>query len=132
MNEPALERYRQRYETWRHLDGLRYRSLQMVVGAFGIVVATYDIAGVQPVLWVWLALSMFIFFQWRVLIKINDGIASNGTALRKFGAEVGDEMLPDTADRKNSIFYYAEWLLLVLAVVSFLVWLFLILDSSAP
>lgn len=131
MDENALECYRQRYETWRHLDGLRYRTIQMGIGAFGAVVAADGIADAKPLPWVWLALSVFLFLQWQVLTKVNDGIVANGNALRRFGEDVGDTDLPNTSNRKGSVFYYAEWLFFALGSASFAFWLLIILDRSA-
>ena len=35
MEEEKLERYRQRYETWRHLDKIRYQIIQASIALLG-------------------------------------------------------------------------------------------------
>jgi hypothetical protein len=117
MSEEALERYRQRYETWRHLDRLRYVIVQVAVGGIAGLGALIESSDTKMPVWAWFALATFVFFQSKILSKINDGIEANGKALRDFGQEVGDDKLPDTSNRATSIFYYIEWALLLIAII---------------
>ncbi|WP_131825042.1 hypothetical protein [Yoonia rosea] len=108
MDEFSTERYRQRYETWRHLDKIRYQTLQLsiaIAGAISLVVRATGI-GFPP--WLWVVLSIIFFLFWQILAKVNIAILKNGEALRKFGAEVGDDMIPNTSIREKSVFFYIE------------------------
>ena len=107
----ALEVYRQRYETWRHLDKVRYQLIQVAVAA-GAALAIFVQANdgeAYP-----LALIIFagvLLLLWKILAKVNDAIVSNGAALKDFGNAVGDDRLPDVSKRVKSVFYYTEWIL---------------------
>ena len=63
MSDNSAERYQQRYETWRHLDGLRYKTLQIVVTATGAVVAAIEILNASLPPLGWLAVSLLLFFN---------------------------------------------------------------------
>jgi hypothetical protein len=119
MEERALERYRQRYETWRHLDRVRYQIIQFAIAAlaaFALFVQGTN-GSIHPLALI--SLSLIFFFLSKVLSKVNDGIAVNGSALRDYGLEVGDERIPVVSDRKSSIFYYTEWALLFCSALVF-------------
>ena len=125
MSSSATERYKERYATWRHLDGLRYRTLQILVSALAGTLTILELFDKNLPPMAWFAISFFLFFQWQVLSKINDGIVANGHALHQFGTEVGDNFIPSTQERKNSVFHYLEWAIFLFAVGTTLygVWL---------
>ena len=62
MSEEALERYRQRYETWRHLDRLRYLIVEVTLGALVATVAVIEVFKSGLPIWSWLAVAIFLLF----------------------------------------------------------------------
>lgn len=131
MSEEALERYRQRYENWRHLDRLRYVVIEVTLGALVASAAIIEALKAGLPMWSWLAISIFLFLQSKVLAKIDDGIVANGEALKRYADEVGDTLVPSTLERRNSIFYYIEWILLALSALTFLFWILKFLGKLA-
>lgn len=125
MCEDQLELYRQRYETWRHLDSQRYRTVQISASFVGAAAAVIVSANDVISWWILLALSILLILESRILTRINDAIHKNGDALREYGVAIGDKHLPDTSQRSNSIFYYLEWLLLSAGILFALVSAFL-------
>lgn len=118
MSEESLELYRQRYETWRHLDRLRYSTIQITVGGAGAVIAALEILQSKPAIWIWFAFAIFLFVQWKSLGKINDAIIANGAALSEYGRQIGDDKIPNTSERIKSVFYYVEWIVFASACIS--------------
>lgn len=116
MNEDARERYGQRYETWRHLDGLRYQTIQMTIGIFGVVAAILQIKSTFPSSLLLFVMGGIMLSQWKLLAKINDGIVLNGIALEEFAREVGDRHVPNVSQRNKSIFYWVEVFFLLLGI----------------
>ena len=113
MDDHATERYGQRYETWRHLDSLRYQTIQTAVGIFGVVAAILQVNGGTPSAWLWIVLGAVMLIQWKMLIKVNDAIVANGAVLAAFAKDVGDLSIPNVSDRKNSVFYWIEVVFLI-------------------
>lgn len=110
MDDRPLEIYRQRYETWRHLDRVRYQIVQVAsaaLAAFAVFLQASN-SVVHPVALFLLGVAFLML--WKVLAKVNDGIVANGNVLSEFGQQVGDQSIPQVSDRKSSIFYSMEWL----------------------
>lgn len=120
MSEQALECYRQRYETWRHLDSKRYVTVQITVASFAGLAAIADTVEENMPIWGWLAYGIFLFFQAKLLSKINDGVVANGKALEEYGKAVGDVQIPCTHERKSSVFYYLEWIIFFASIMCIL------------
>ncbi len=120
-----LEVYRQRYETYRHLDRIRWQMLQIAI-AVGALVVTFGGRGADgPEWWViggagWLLCTLAV-----VMLRINGGITKNQQELAKAAVKTGDAGIPPIADWwKRSSFWVAASVFalgavcLVLAIVS--------------
>ncbi len=113
MNEKNLEVYRQRYETFRHLDKLRWQMLQILV-AIGTATTLILRSTSGPLGW-W----FFVFLGLALLVlafamhKINHGLRKNGKVLKIKGEAVGDTEIPNVSNTIKSISH-----LLVLIVMS--------------
>ncbi len=116
MDENARERYGQRYETWRHLDGLRYQTIQVSLGVFGLAAAFLQADIAVPHSWLMMVTSVIILAQWKLLTKLNDAIVANGIALNQFASEIGDNLVPDVSNRAKSFFYWLEVAFLVIGI----------------
>jgi len=103
----AVEVYRQRYETFRHLDKLRWQMLQILV-AIGTATTLILRSTSGPLAW-W----FFVLLGGALLVlafamhKINQGIRGNGKVLQKTGKVVGDDAIPDVSNPWRSV---AHWL----------------------
>lgn len=106
MAENDLEIYKQRYETFRYLDRLRWQMLQLLI-AVGSASALVVRATEAPLEW-WFftivgAVVMAIGFA---MSRISTGIRKNGEVLRHFGEKVGDTGIPDVADPSKSVGFW--------------------------
>ncbi len=96
QDQNHLEIYKQRYETWRYLDRLRWQMFQIAVLTTAFVLGfkggpqTNILAGISYV-----GIGIVFIVLGRVSKKIGDGIIMTSKTLRKFGKEVGDTDIPE-------------------------------------
>ncbi len=92
-----LEVYKQRYETFRHLDKLRWQMLQIAVAVGSLVLAFGKGGSTGPDWWVWAVVGLLLFIFGFVMIRIGHGISMNGRVLKNAAELVGDGDIPLTA-----------------------------------
>lgn len=109
--DQSLEIYRQRYETFRHLDRLRWQMMQLLVAVLSASALVYRSSPNGVGGWFWGFLGLAFLTIALVMTRISHGIARNGDVLREFGAKVGDDRIPDARDRLRSV---AHWLTLAI------------------
>jgi hypothetical protein len=101
-----LEIYQQRYETWRHLDALRWHLMQVGVSA---AVALFTFASVIASPWFWASVcgvGFVLILTAIAMHRVGDAIMGNGKVLREFGAKIGDKNIPLSKNR-GVAFYIA-------------------------
>lgn len=124
MEEPNwTEIYNQRYETFRHLDGLRWQMLQLGVGAPAIVVAFGNGSG-QTDWWLWGCVGLVLIFCGIAMIRIGAGIQSNAVVLSEAGSKIGDDGIPVPSNRLGSVsFWIAVTMVLIgVAIIASQIW----------
>lgn len=101
-----IEIYRQRYETFRHLDKLRWQMLQIVVavGSLSALVVRATDDPIEP--WFYIAIGAILNLIALAIFRIDCGIRHNGRVLKEFGAKLGDEAIPDNAKNWRSTSVY--------------------------
>ena len=119
MNNETLEVYRQRYETFRHFDKLRWQMLQILV-AIGTATTLILRSTSGPLGW-W-----FFMFSGAGLVvlsiamhKINQGLRKNGETLKAKGEAIGDTEIPEVSNQWCSI---AHWLMLGTLLLGLFCW----------
>jgi len=115
MNMEQLEIYKQRYETFRHLDKLRWQMLQIAV-ATGSLVLVFGKDGSKPEWWVWVAIGMILLILGFAMMQIGNGIRKNGKVLHNAGNAIGDVNIPKQLSNWRSISF---WIALIMIVVGF-------------
>lgn len=89
-----LEIYVQRYETFRHLDHMRYQAQNIAI-LIGTLFSAY-VSGVKgdfhPILG--LIIGIILVSLSFTMIRISQGIVGNSKVLKEFGDKVGDTKLP--------------------------------------
>lgn len=97
--------YEQRYETYRHLDKLRWFIFQIAISVIaGILVLKnpeqeYNI----------FAIGLVLFSSGILMAKINNGIDKNNTVLQNVGVKIGDDSIP--TPNKNGKYKSVSWLI---------------------
>jgi len=118
--ETPLEVYRQRYETFRHLDKLRWQMLQILV-AIGTATALVLRATPGAPEWWFSTLigGSLILIGW-VIEKINQGVRMNQTALKKAAELIGDTDIPDISNKWKASSTYISIAALTLGAIMIL------------
>lgn len=107
-----IEVYRQRYETYRHLDRLRWQMLQIAVGGSSLILAFAR--GDSKAHWWVLAVAGFLLIMFGlVMIRIGHGINKNGEVLSEAASAVGDTGIPSTSKWWRSISFWIAFVLVV-------------------
>lgn len=107
-SEGDLEVYRQRYETFRHLDRLRWQMLQIAVTVGSLVLVFGNGRPGEPGWWTLAIVGLLLLIFGWVMERIRRGIANNGITLRQVGERVGDTDIPTNAPwYSNASFWIA-------------------------
>lgn len=114
--ENLIEVYKQRYETFRHLDKLRWQMLQILVAigsAFALIIrVTPD----RQNWWLLLIIGFILIIISWANFKINLGIRLNGMVLHKIGSEVGDTEIPEVSKKWHSSSFWLSTITTFLAI----------------
>ena len=119
----ALEVYRQRYETYRHLDRLRWHIFQIAIASssLALVFARARDGDMPAALTPWLLLVVGVLLgtSGGVMLRIGRGIEKNAVALRQAAAIVGDNGIPATSNKWKSISFQIALALIIVGSVLF-------------
>jgi len=115
--DPDIEVYKERYETFRHMDKLRWQMLQIVVGvgSFAVLVLNNTDGKFGPL--VAAGIGAIFFLLWYVTKRFNKSIAANGVVLKEFGAKVGDTSIPAPVNDWKSSSRWIEWAILLVSLL---------------
>ena len=112
-----IEIYKQRYETYRHLDRLRWQMLQIAVGV-GLLTLAFAKDGAKPNnWWVFAVVGTMLIIFGLVMLRIGHGIKMNSHALSKAAALVGDADIPLVSTWWKSVSFWIASMLIVVGVV---------------
>ena len=67
-----IEIYKQRYETYRHLDRLRWQMLQIAIGVGSLILA-FARGGCKPDWWIFLVVGLLLIIFGSAMLKIGHG-----------------------------------------------------------
>ncbi len=116
MEDSHIEIYRQRYETFRHFDKLRWQMLQLLV-AIGSATALVLRSTKGEVEWgFYLLLGSALTFNALVIFRVNSGIRANSIVLHKAAVEIGDSSIPDVSANIKSASHWLAVLVLILGL----------------
>ena len=115
-----LEIYKQRYETFRYLDRLRWQMLQIAVGA-GALILSFGRDGSEPERWVFVVVGVLLTIFGFTMLKIRHGINKNNQVLRKAATQVGDAEIPPTAKWWKSAGWWISSALIGIGVLCILI-----------
>ncbi|MFC1720733.1 hypothetical protein ACFL0K_00555 [Patescibacteria group bacterium] len=113
-----LEIYKQRYETFRHLDKLRWQMLQIAI-ATGSVILTFGKSDstAEPGWWIWATVGMVLLILGFAMMRISNGIKKNGENLRRVGDIIGDVNIPKSSPGLSNISFWIETIMITMGLV---------------
>lgn len=114
MEKQAAEIYSQRYETFRHLDKLRWQMLQLLIAVASATALVLRSTSGQVEWWFFALLGFALLVLAFVMFKIGTGIRWNTIELKAAAEAIGDHGIPETANKWKSV---AHWLAIFVAVL---------------
>lgn len=96
--ETYLELYKQRYDTFRHLDRLRWQMFQIAALTAALVLG-FKGSPADLKWYSWVGIGLVFCLLGESSRQIRKGIITNSKVLRKFGKEVGDTNIPEATRR---------------------------------
>lgn len=100
------EVYQQRYETYRHLDRLRWQMMQIGVTAASVIFAFSSEKESTLEVWTWLGVGIVLIFSATAMLKISNGISANAKMLKIAGEHLGDSHLLESPRRRGSVAFW--------------------------
>lgn len=101
-----LEIYKQRYETFRHLDKLFWQMLQIAAAATSVVLAFGNKDLNNPEWWIIIAVGAILTVLGIAMLKIDHGKRGNGRVLNWVGNKIGDTKIPGQRSKWCSASYW--------------------------
>ena len=109
----SVEIYNQRYETFRHLDKLRWQMLQLLIAVASATALVLRSTSGDLEWWFYALLGVALATLAFVMLRIGSGIRANAITLQEAGEAIGDDGLPDVSNKRKSV---AHWLAIVVMV----------------
>ena len=113
-----MEIYKQRYETYRHLDRLRWQMLQIAVGAGSLILA-FARGDCKPDWWIFAVVGLLLVIFGMVMLRIGHGINMNSQVLSKAATAIGDANIPLTSKWWKSVSFWIACILIALGIICF-------------
>ena len=107
MTDENLEIYRQRYETFRHFDKLRWQMLQILVAIASATALLLRYTAGTLEWWFFCLLGTSLLIIGFVMMRIGNGIRANNKVLKKAAEAIGDNGIPTVSNPWKSV---AHWI----------------------
>ena len=111
-----IEIYKQRYETYRHLDRLRWQILQIAVGV-GTLTLAFAREDYSPAWWVLTIVGLMLLLFAVTILRIKNGVDRNNEVLKSVASVVGDTGIPPVSKWRNSISFWIPMFLIACGLV---------------
>lgn len=119
MPDENLEIYRQRYETFRHFDKLRWQMLQILVAIASATALLLRYTTGTLEWWFFCLLGISLLIIGFVMIRIGDGIRANNKVLKKVAEAIDDNGIPIVSNPWKSIAHWISVLVMALGALLF-------------
>ncbi len=104
--------YEQRYETYRHLDNLRWYIFQIAISIVAGIISLKDSIQKSG----FFAIGFILFLSGLLIAKINHGV-NNNAVLSKVGKEIGDKSIPTKKIFYKSISWWIAFSLITAGTI---------------
>ena len=119
MTDENLEIYRQRYETYRHFDKLRWQMLQILVAIASATALLLRYTTGTLEWWFFCLLGTSLLIIGYVMIRIGNGIRANAKILKKAAEVIGDNGIPAILNPWKSVAHWISVLVMALGALLF-------------
>ena len=119
MTDENLEIYRQRYETYRHFDKLRWQMLQILVAIASATALLLRYTTGTLEWWFFCLLGTSLLIIGFVMIRIGNGIRANNKVLKKAAEAIGDNGIPTVSNPWKSVAHWISVLVMALGALLF-------------
>ena len=113
-----LEIYQQRYNTFRHLDSLRWQMLQTALATSGVVLAFGKDSNLANNSWPWIVVGIILTILGGARLRMDFGVADNGRALTKASEAIGDKNIPAPGIWHKSISVWISLLMICVGLIT--------------
>jgi uncharacterized membrane protein len=105
--------YEQRYETYRHLDNLRWFIFQIAISVAAGIISLKDSVQESSLF----AIGLILFLSGSLIAKINHGVDDNNIILSKVGKNIGDSSIPIPKKHYKSISWWIAFCLIATGAI---------------
>ncbi len=113
-DENKIEIYRQRYETFRYFDKLRWQMIQILVAIFSATALIMRLTEGALQWWFYFAIGISLVLLSWVMHKVNEGLKDNSLVLSKAAQAIGDHDIPDVSKKLKSV---SHWIVIIVGIV---------------
>lgn len=106
----SVEIYSQRYETFRHLDKLRWQLFQLLVAIFSASALVLRWTSGEIAWWFYTLLGLALVIISFSMFQVSKGIRMNSEVLKSAAEAIGDHGIPDVSNKWKSI---AHWIAII-------------------
>ncbi|WP_337660568.1 hypothetical protein [Anderseniella sp. Alg231-50] len=115
-SESDIEIYRQRYETFRHLDRLRWQMLQLLIALGTAVTFVLRTTSAPSQWWFFGLVGAILGTIGFVMFRINSGARQNGRVLSQIGKRIGDDSIPNVSGKWRTTSHWTAVLIVCVAI----------------
>jgi hypothetical protein len=109
-----LEIYNQRYETFRHLDALRWQWVNTIIALLGLLAALPNFEKLAASTTTYFLVAMAFFLLAFTMYRTDYGYRKNGMVLYEISKMIGDASVPDV--NKSNIGAYRTMIIAVVLI----------------
>jgi F0F1-type ATP synthase assembly protein I len=109
-----IEIYKERYETFRHLDRLRWQSPMIaLVGGSALLGLTKAEQFIYPPFWSFIIFAILCFLSAFLIFQIRKGVRKNDEALTEAAREIGDLRIPGSTNSRGASWWFMLFLIIL-------------------
>lgn len=113
-----IEIYRQRYETFRYLDGLHWQMFKIAIIILGPFSVAYVRTSPNIAQWILMVIGILFIIFGVTMFRIGQGVNMNNKVLHRVASRIGDKDIPLTSNRWLSVRFWASLILTLSGVLS--------------
>ena len=119
--EDDKEIYRQRYETFRHFDRMRFQLLQILVAVGAAAALFFRFQTTPAEWWAFTLIGLMLLLIGNAMSKVSNGLWRNNEVLHDIAVKIGDNGIPKSVSKQKSVSYWISLFVQTLGGLSLLI-----------